>query len=221
MINVRRIHAATLVAAAVVLAAPGAARPQAIAFTPVKSIYADLKEVALSHPEGVACSEAGSVVVADTGNARLVFYSMHEGVITGGTEVKPAQLSYPTSVQLDSKGNVIALDRKMKRLVRLDPKGAFTSYVELKGPGAAGAVPAAFKLDAADNLYVLDLVGGKVLAADPAGSVTRAVSLPKGGAVFRTSPWMRLGPSTPSTRSGRSSGRRRRRPRPSRRSASR
>lgn len=140
-------------------------------------VYADGKGVAFKAPEGVACS-ASAVVVADTGNGRLVSFGWKDGSVTGGAEVKIPQLTYPVRVQIDSKGNILVLDRKARRIARLDPKGSFLGWLDAKG--ATGIVPGSLKLDAADNAYVIDLAGSQLLVLDPSGAVTRRVPLPKG-----------------------------------------
>jgi sugar lactone lactonase YvrE len=143
-------------------------------------IYADPKGVAFKAPEGVGCS-ATALVVADTGNGRLVSYEWKDGVTSGGSEIKVAQLPYPTRVQVDSKGNMLVLDRKARRIARLDPKGALQGWVEVKG---AAVVPMAFKLDASDGLYILDMASSSVLVLDAAGAVTARIPLPKQRAIF-------------------------------------
>lgn len=144
-------------------------------------LYVDAKGVAFKAPEGVACSGT-AVVVADTGNGRLVSFAWKDGSVSGGTELKLPQVTYPVRVQLDSKGNIFVLDRKARRIARLDAKGAFKGWLDPKG--ATGVVPVAFKLDASDNVYVLDAGGNDVLVLDASGTVTRKVALPKGEKIF-------------------------------------
>lgn len=139
----------------------------------------DKTHIRLNAPEGIGCADDGSVAVADTGNHRLVLYKYADGIWTGGTEVKIPEVPYPTRVQLDSKGNILALDRKTKKVVRLNAKGALVNVMEWKGlEENATVVPAGFALDRADNLYVLDALGQRVLVADPMGTVTRQLPLP-------------------------------------------
>lgn len=196
MISARKIAAFLAVA---LLGVAGTARAEGVALRFRKALYlsgnpddgaaADEKtHVKLNAPEGVACADDGSVAVADTGNHRLVLYRVQDGIWSGGTEVKIPELSYPTRLQLDSKGNILALDRKSKKIVRLNGKGALVNVLEFKGleGGAGGAtvVPAGFALDRADNIYVLDVAGQRVLAADPLGVVTRQIPLPAVNGLF-------------------------------------
>jgi DNA-binding beta-propeller fold protein YncE len=164
--------------------APGLARAQSVSLTFAKGIYSDAKEGAIRFPEGVACTDGGDVVVADTGNARLLRFTYKEGELTGGTAIKVPQLAYPTRLQLDSKQNLLVLDGKKKQIARLDPKGAFVGFVDLGDTAVAKVMPVSFKVDAADNLYVLDVVAGKVLVVGAGGAVARRIDLPAGAAGF-------------------------------------
>jgi streptogramin lyase len=171
----------TALAAVLVLALPAAALADATPFVFDRALYQDEKEVALKAPEGVACDDSGKVVVADTGNGRLVVFRYVGGTASGGTELRPAGVTYPRRVQLDSKGNLLVLDSKARKIFRVDAKGSVVGTIEAKaGATAMTSLPVAFKLDAADNVHVLDGVGGRVVVLDPAGTVIRQVELPKG-----------------------------------------
>ena len=174
-----RIPATTaLLAAALAAHGPAVARaasPQV--FRHEKSIYVDAAEVPLRAPEGVACDERGAVVVADTGNARLLTYTWKDGALEGGTQVKVSQLTHPVRVQIDSKGFVLALDRRERRVVRLDASGKFAGYLEPRGASSPIAV-SAFKLDASDAVYLLDLAARRVVRVAADGRVEREIALP-------------------------------------------
>jgi DNA-binding beta-propeller fold protein YncE len=143
-----------------------------------KAVYSDAAEVALRNPEGVACDDRGAVVVADTGNARLLVFGWKDGLLEGGTQVKLSQLPYPVRVQIDSKGFVFALDRRARKIVKVDAKGAFAGYMEAQGV-AGGMSPSAFRVGPSDDVYVLDVAAGKVLVLSPEGKVKRELPLPK------------------------------------------
>jgi sugar lactone lactonase YvrE len=123
-----------------VLLVAGAARAQTISFTHAISIYEDEKNGALKQPEGVGCTDDGRLVVADSGNGRLVEFSFKGGQVSGGREVKLSQIRYPVRVQIDGKGNVLVLDRKTWRIGRVDANGAFLGYVEPQGVPDPAAV---------------------------------------------------------------------------------
>ncbi|MBI5071134.1 MAG: hypothetical protein HZB56_23200 [Deltaproteobacteria bacterium] len=159
--------------------AAGTARGEALVLSWSSSVYQDAQEVPLAAPEGVACT-ASSFAVADTGKQRILLFAMKPGGVAAQTgEVKLSQVPVPVRLQADSKGNLLALDGKSHKIVRINPAGAFAGFVDLKGGPAAPAV-VAFKLDAGDGLYALDAASGKLLVADAAGAVSRQVELPKG-----------------------------------------
>jgi sugar lactone lactonase YvrE len=168
---------------ALALLAPAAgARAQVVGLKFDRSIYADEKDVPLVAPEGVACTEGGALVVADTGNGRLLTFTYKDGTLSAGVPIKLAQLPHPVRLQLDQKGDLLVLDRKARKIGRVDVKRSFGGWLEVKGVADASAViPGAFKLDAADNVYLLDLAGRRVLILEPGGKVTREIPLPKEG----------------------------------------
>ena len=175
-----RTLSTTAVLVALAVTTPGAALGASAAggLKLERAVYADAAEIPLRRPEGVACDESGALIVADTGNARLVVYRWKDGALDGGAQVKLSQLTYPTRLQIDSKGFVLALDRRTKKIVRVDAKGGFAGVVELPG-GSAPTIPASFKIDRADRLYVLDVVAAKVIVLSPDGKLLRELPLPK------------------------------------------
>lgn len=167
------------------LLAAGSARAQAVSLVHLASIYEDDRDRPLKAPEGVACDDRGRVVVSDTGNGRLVTLTFKDRRVSGGGEVRLAQLPSPGALQLDSKGMLLVLDIKARKIGRVDPAGQFQGYLELKGIASPSAVvPGAFAVSGAGAVYVLDLAGVKVLVADREGTVVRQLDLPRGGAVF-------------------------------------
>jgi sugar lactone lactonase YvrE len=143
-------------------------------------IYTDAKGGSLNLPEGVACGAAASVIVADTGNGRLLKYTFQDGSLKGGEEFKVAEAPRPLRVQTNSAGDIFVLDGKQRRIVRLSPEGTFKAYVDPTGiPAPASFVPKSFKIDAADNMYILDIFSGRVLVLDPAGKYLRHIDFPE------------------------------------------
>ena len=143
------------------------------------SVYADEKGTGLNNPEGVACTE-GRLVVADTGNGRLVLYSLLGGEPKGGTEIKLSQVLYPVRVTISSKGDIFVLDERQRKIARLTQEGVFTGYVEISGlPTQSMVVPGGIAVDSNDNLYVLDTLGGRVLVLAIDGKFQRQIEFPK------------------------------------------
>jgi hypothetical protein len=157
----------------------------AVSFVHAATVYEDAKKQPLKDVEGVACAGDGRFLVADSGNGRIVEYRLAGKEISGGSEYRIPELPYPVQLQLDAKGVAWVLDRKVQKIGRMDSKGAFLGYVQLKGDKAPEAViPGGFKLDSSEQLVVLDLASVKVLVADPTGNVLRVVGLPRTGALF-------------------------------------
>jgi hypothetical protein len=165
--------------AAALLLAPAAALAEGIAFVHDASIYEDAKEKPLLTPEAVACADNGAVVVGDTGNHRLLLYTYRDGRLAGGNEIKLAQLTSPIRLQISSKGDLLGLDGKTRKIVRVAADGSFGGLIVPKGlTGPVEPVLGAFKLDAADAVYALDVAGKRILVMDGEGKVTRQVVLP-------------------------------------------
>ncbi len=151
---------------------------------PVRMKYAlsvsfDEKGVGLKQPEGVACSKE-RLVVADTGNGRLVLYTMQNGEVKGGKEVKSPQMLYPQRVIMSSKGDLFVLDGRLRKILRFSQEGAYTGFFEPADlPTQGMIVPAGIGMDDGDNLYLLDILGGRVLVLSPEGKFQRQIAFPK------------------------------------------
>jgi len=154
---------------------------QTVRFRHVTSIYVDDKGVGLRQPEGVACNEAGILIVADTGNGRLLRFTF-EGEKLGSeiVSIKVPELSYPTKVEMNSKNEIYVLDGKERRIIRLSPQGDFREYVEPAGiPSPTSFVPKSFEIDEKDQLYVLDIFSSRVLVLDPEGGYQAHFDFPE------------------------------------------
>jgi DNA-binding beta-propeller fold protein YncE len=148
---------------------------------PITAVAADEKGVAMERPEGIGCA-GKSVVVADTGNGRLLRFEYHDESVSGGKEIRLPQLPSPLRVQLLDGGDLLVLDGKLHKLARLAADGSFRGYIAPSGVPAPEPVVRAFRADAAGNLYLLDLRGERVVVVDPAGKFLREVPFPKAAA---------------------------------------
>lgn len=146
----------------------------------ILSAYADEKGIGMKQPDGVACNEKSLFIAADTANGRLVQYTLEEKSVKGGKEIKPSQLSYPIRVQINSKGEILALDGKQRRIIRMTPEGEYKEYLAPEGvPSPSAFVPRSFKIDKKDNIYVLDIYGARVLVLSPDGKYQRQIEFPE------------------------------------------
>ena len=149
----------------------------AVRLTHIVSVYLDGLQKGLRQPEGVACGRDGLFIVADTGNGRLVKYSFQSGTPVPGLDIKVPQLPYPVRVQIDSRGNILALDERQRRIARLNPEGVFQGYVEVTGlPGSV--VPRSFKIDENDNIYILDISSAGVEVLNAEGKLQKTIPFP-------------------------------------------
>ena len=153
----------------------------AMKFRYMTSIYADDKGIPLMQPEGVACGGESLLIVADTGNGRLLRYSIKAGAIEVGTvEIKVDQISYPIKTEINSRGEIYTLDRRQRSIIRLTPAGECRGYLQPVGlPSPTAYVPRSFTIDKNDNIYILDILSERVLILDPAGRYVRQIKFPK------------------------------------------
>ncbi len=146
----------------------------------LQSAYTDAKGGGFKEPEGVASNEKSVLIIADTGNDRLLQYTFQEKLLKGGTEIKIPQLSSPIRIQINSKGEIFALDGMKRRIVKISTDGAFKGYVDAEGiPSPSVFVPRSFKIDSNDNIYILDVFAGRVLTVSPEGKYQKQILFPK------------------------------------------
>lgn len=152
-----------------------------VGFRHVASIYSDNKDIGLKQPEGVACNGESFLIVADTGNGRLLRYIFQYNVLkTEAKEFKVPQLSYPVRTKINSKGEIFVLDGKQRRIIRLSPEGVFKGYLDPAGLSSpATYVPRSFTLDEKDNIYILDISSRRVIVLNPEGKYQRQIKFPK------------------------------------------
>ncbi|HEY4716137.1 MAG TPA: NHL repeat-containing protein [bacterium] len=152
--------------------------------TYIASIYFDSKGSGLKLPEGIACNEK-LLLVADTGNNRLLRYIIENNAIKGGEEIKLPELSYPIRVQVNSRGEIFGIDSKQRRIARLNPEGALLGFIELKEmPSPEAFMPRSFKIGYADNIYVLDILSERVVIIDLEGKYQKQIEFPKNYGFF-------------------------------------
>jgi len=145
------------------------------------AIYVDEDGSGLQRPEGVAFDGKSLLVVADTGNGRLLRYRVGAGTVTPAGEIRLPGLPYPVQVQVNSRGEIFALDGRLRRIVRISPDGALQGTVFPAGEsGADPSIPRAFRIDGQDSLYVLDIFRDRVHVLDPQGRPVREIGFPPG-----------------------------------------
>jgi sugar lactone lactonase YvrE len=87
-------------------------------------------------------------------------------------------------VQIDSRGNVLVLDSKTRRIVRVGETGRFGGFLTPSGvPGGERWFPVSFRLDGSDRVYVLDGAAARVVVLEPDGAFARELPAPPGAAL--------------------------------------
>jgi len=169
----------------VMAVASSARAADTVKFKFLNAVYLDAKGAPLRSPEGVACVGTSAVVVADSGNGRLVKYLLANDELKDGVEIKVAQLSYPIRVAANAKGELFVLDGKTRKIVRLAADGTFLGHLEPQNvPEPSAFVARSLATDKGDNIHLLDILGERVLTLDPAGKFLRQIPFPKGYGFF-------------------------------------
>lgn len=174
-----RIMKFIVFASAVFLFSTGVFAAETIKLRLITPIYVDGKGSGIKQPEGVGCSGSTLVIVADTGNGRLLRYTVTGDTLTPDGEIALPQLPYPIRVQVDSRGEIFALDGKLRRIVRVAANGEFLGYMNITGAAQGTVVPRSFKIDRNDNIYILDIFSGRILVVNPSGTLQKEIPFPK------------------------------------------
>jgi sugar lactone lactonase YvrE len=136
----------------------------------------------LNDPLDQAFDASGNLFITDSHNNRVRKVSPdgtittvvgvgpageHKGGFSGdGGPAVMAKLSVPTSVTVDTAGNLFISDGLNNRVRKVDPAGIITTVA--KGL----SLPEQIAVDERGNLYAVELDGGRVRKVDAAGGVT-------------------------------------------------
>jgi len=153
---------------------------EAVKLRLMTAAYADTDGKPMKWPEGVAYDEKSLLAVADAGNGKIQLFSVSEDRLTPKASFALPQLPYPVRVQFDSKGEILALDGKSRKIARLTTAGEFRGYLEpVEVPTPGTVVPRSFKVGSKGDIHILDIFSGRVLVLDPAGRFQREIPFPK------------------------------------------
>ena len=152
-----------------------------VKFKYITSLYSDNNNIPLEQPEGVVSDGKSLLLIADTGNGRLVRYIFKDGFSEAETvEIKSPQLFYPVKTEISSKGEIYILDRKQLKIVRFSSEGDFRGYLNPIGlPSPTAFVPRSFTIDKNDNIYILDILSERVLIVDPREKYVGQIKFPQ------------------------------------------
>lgn len=162
------------------LAAHGAQAAEPVKIRHIASLYADNAGVSLKNPEGVACAD-GFFVAADTANQRLLRFTVQEKAVTPEAVYALEKDVVPLTVQISGAGEILVLDGKSRRILRLNSKGLLQGHLELKGlPAPSRTAFRNFKVDSKGQIHLLDLFGERVIIVDGEGTYLRQLPFPEG-----------------------------------------
>lgn len=165
--------------ALLVLAVSATAASAVTKLRPMQVLYADDKGAGLRQPQGVAC-DATLLVVADTGNRRLLRYTIAGDRVTPAGEIRLNEIPYPIKVQIGPKGELFALDGKSRRIARIASSGEFKGWVALPADATASpSAPRGLAIDREGHLVVLDVGQARVIVMGPDGKVLRQIAFPR------------------------------------------
>jgi hypothetical protein len=159
----------------------------------------------MREPRGIAADAAGRVVVADTGNHRLLFLRNTAGRLAlertvGRRGAGPGEFDGPTGVAIDSKGRVYVSDTGNHRVQVFDPRGEPISSFGERGvaPGRLVSPTGIAVVDRDDPwayrrrdlVFVIDRGGRRIQSFAPDGRLVSAFEdTTRGGMSFA---WLAL-----------------------------
>ncbi len=124
----------------------------------------------LLRPAGVAVDGAGNLIIADTGNNRIVEVPVVNGVLSNAaqvvlvsatTSIAGSVLKAPAGVTVDGLGNLYIADTGNNRIVYLPYNGGW-NVANASTMGSGLNAPLATAIDPSGNLYVADTGNGQI-----------------------------------------------------------
>lgn len=178
MTNARRALFGALL---LVLAVPALGASGGVTLRTLSAIYLDDRGGGMKRPEGVAFDGRSLLAVADTGNGRILKFTVAGEHAAPAGEIRLKEIPCPTRIGIGPQGDLFVLDGKSRRIGRISPAGEFKGYARVAGDGPEGAaMPWSLAVDGEGRLLVLDVLRGRVLVLDAAGRTERTIAFPAG-----------------------------------------
>ena len=147
----------------------------------------------LNQPSSVAVDSAGNIYIADSYNNRIRKVDTSGGITTvagngtfgfsgDGGPATAAELNQPSSVAVDSAGNIYIADSYNNRIRKVDTSGGITTvagngtfgFSGDGGPATAAELnqPSSVAVDSAGNIYIADSANNRIRKVDTSGGIT-------------------------------------------------
>lgn len=129
-------------------------------------------------PRGLALDGEGQVLVADTGNKRVLIFDT-AGRVQGSIAGAGDTLDEPTSVVRDANGTWLVADAWNQRIVRFDDRRQRIAAWPVPGWSSRAAEDKPFvAVDGRGMVYASDPAGARVLVFTPAGRIEAVIPMP-------------------------------------------
>lgn len=136
----------------------------------------------ISGAHTITADNDGTLLVADTGNHRIVRFSQSGAVlqVIGQYGTATGQLIFPHDVCVDIDGSVLVADTGNHRVVRFSKQGTFVSTFGNFGSGPSELnSPQGISVSRNGRIFVADCINGRLKVFTPSGTLT-AQSPPMG-----------------------------------------
>ncbi|MGD8376210.1 MAG: NHL repeat-containing protein [Acidobacteriota bacterium] len=159
-----------------VMAGLSALHAQEVRLRPTAALYLDAAGVGMDGPAGVGFDGDSLLAIADTGNRRVLLYRVGGDRVEFASEIRTIQVPYPVHVRFVPGGELLVLDGRSHRIVRLSAAGEFLGYLDVPEPGRLDPLVRSFDVDRTGNVYALEAVSGRLLVLGPDGALRREVA---------------------------------------------
>ena len=123
----------------------------------------------LSRPSGLAADADGSLLIADTGNHRIVRLNTTTGELTVVYTTSGPALQWPSDVAVGADGGFLIADTWNHRIVRLSQHGELLFVYNTTSPSLH--YPAGVSLDSAGRVFIADTGNNRIVQMSASGEV--------------------------------------------------
>ena len=139
----------------------------------------NLERLRMFGPRALAGAPTGELVVADTGNRRLLWLDPGEGLRTVAASPDELGLSEPVGLARAPDGSLLVADAWNQRIVRLGPRLEVLAQWRVPGWQSRSAEHKPYlAVDAGGRIFASDPAAGRVLVYSPDGQLLAALRLP-------------------------------------------